>query len=372
MSSASDRESALRVLHVNDSAFTTTVLLTEARRRGLPWTYQPIAVAEPGWRGPVGRARRAVRGGRWAAELGRRALRADLLHVHGGTVVYHTSWVRRPYVLHLHGTDIRTSQYDPRYAGLVARALDGAARVLYSTPDLRDHARRRRDDASLFPVPIDVDLLPAWCPTGAPTVLFTSRWEPVKGLAVQLAIAAELRRRHGADLALTGIDWGTGAPAARELGVTLLPRSTHDEFLRLVAAASVAVGQPTGMVAASELEAIGIGVPVVAPLRSDWYESSAGPDGGRAEGPALPPVGGGLTIGGQHELPGQDAAWAPGDEPSGDVRRLAAALADEVDAVLSEPDAAAARADGRRWLTANHGATAAVDLLQGIYAREVR
>jgi len=34
---------------VNDSAFTTTVLLAEARRRGLPWTYQPIAVAEPGW-----------------------------------------------------------------------------------------------------------------------------------------------------------------------------------------------------------------------------------------------------------------------------------------------------------------------------------
>ncbi len=363
MSSVSDQRSGPRVLHVNDSAFTTTVLLAEARRRGLSWSYQPIAVSDPEWHGPVGRARRAARGARWAVGLGRRALRADLLHVHGATVANHTSWVRRPYVLHLHGTDIRTLQYDRRYAAIVARALDGAVTVLYSTPDLRAHARRRRADATLFPVPIDVDSLPHKSPPATPTVFFTSRWEPVKGLSVQLAVAAELRRRHGGGLSMIGIDWGIGAPAARELSVVLLPRSTHGEFLRLVAASTVAVGQPTGMVAASELEAVGIGVPVVAALRPDWY----GPD----DGPAPPPVFGGLDTGRRHELPGQDAAWSPRAEPSGRIRELAAALADEVDGVLADPDAASAQADGRCWLLANHGAAVAVDRLQAIYGHDV-
>ncbi|MDO5500239.1 MAG: hypothetical protein Q4F67_11240 [Propionibacteriaceae bacterium] len=37
----------LRVLHVNDAAFTTIVLMGEARRRRLPWRYLPLATLPP-------------------------------------------------------------------------------------------------------------------------------------------------------------------------------------------------------------------------------------------------------------------------------------------------------------------------------------
>lgn len=51
----------------------------------------------------------------------------------------------------------------------------------------------------------------------------------------------------------------------------LVERLSHVGFQRLLATAHVAVGQPTGMLAVSELEALGIGVPVVAPLNPEWY-----------------------------------------------------------------------------------------------------
>lgn len=350
-----------RVLHINDSAFTTTVLLREACRRDLPWSYQPLIVADPSWRGVSRSARRAYRGVPWAISLGYRAAQVDLLHVHGATVVRHTGWVPRPYVLHLHGTDIRSFQYDPRYAKLVARAVDRAAAVLYSTPDLAEHAHRRRPDASLLSVPIDVASLPSWQPGGQPTVFFSSRWEPVKGLDVQLAIVGALRRRHGPDLRLVGIDWGIGASAARALGVELHPRSSNEAFLDLLSRSTVVMGQPTGMLAASELEAVGIGVPVVAPLRPDWYMS-----GGSSRAPE-PPVLGGLAIGAAHRLPEQDATYLPDNPASDDLVDLAEALAAAASVALDDPRAASRRADGRAWLESTHGSAVAVDQLLELY-----
>lgn len=358
-------EAEARVLHVNDSAFTTTVLLREADHRHLPWSYQPLAVVDPSWRGVTGGMRWAVRGTPWALSLAYRASLADVLHVHGATVARHTSWIPRPYVLHLHGTDIRSLQYDPRYAKPIARAIDRAAAVLYSTPDLAAHARLRRPDASLLSVPIDVATLPSWRPGEQPTVFFSSRWEPVKGLDVQLSIVAALRREHGSDVRLVGVDWGIGAAAARELGVELHPRSSHEAFLELLSRSAVVIGQPTGMLAASELEAVGIGVPVVAPLRPDWYAS------GQSSVP-VPPVIGGLAIGKTFRLPEQDSSRQP-DLPSPDERLdLAEALAAAASVALRDPHAASRRANGRVWLESTHGSARAVDQLRSLYRAILR
>ena len=347
-----------RVLHVNDAAFTTANLLWEAQRRGLPWRYLPIAVADPDWRGVSGKARRAASGLRWEALLARRAASADLLHVHVASVVRHTAWVPRPYVIHLHGTDIRSHQYDPRYAALVRRAVERAAAVLYSTPDLAEHVRWR-PDAALLPVPVDVAALPAWRPDPRPTVVFASRWEAVKGLPVQLAIADAIRRRQP-EARLLGIDWGSGAAEARAHGVELVPRLRHEEFLDLLATAHVVVGQPTGMLAASELEAVGMGVPVVAPLEPRWYLPVT---------VAVPPVLGGLPIGRVHNLPAQDPdrAGAPTRAVDG-VEALAEALAFEAATALTDPQAASARLDGPAWLAREHGPGRAVDQLVALYA----
>lgn len=350
-----------RVLHVNDPAFTTTVLMHEAvGRRALPWAYLPLAVTEPGWRGPTRAVRRALRGAVWEGRLGRLALRSDLLHIHVATVVRHTGWVPRPYVLHLHGTDARSYQHDPSLGPLVRRAIERAAAVLFSTPDLAPHVAWR-PDAALLPVPIDTADLPSWAPAERPRVVFASRWHEVKGLAVQLAVAKDLVRRLGPDVELVGVDWGPGAPLARAAGVRLVPKAEHAAFQHLLATAHVVVGQPTGMLAASELEALGIGVPVVAPLHAPWYAASGAP---------MPPVLGGAVLAAGHGVPPQDPN-VPGAQPLGqeDATALAEGIADAVVAALVDPGATSAQLEGPAWLVRHHGAAAAVDALLSLYHR---
>lgn len=350
-------ERGVRVLHVNDAAFTTTNLLREAARRGLPWRYLPIAISDPAWSGVSGTVRRAASGLRWEARLARQAASCDLLHVHVASVVRHTGWVPRPYVLHLHGTDIRTHQYLPEYSGLVRRAVERAAAVLYSTPDLAEHVRWR-PDATLMPVPIDTGALPPWRPDPRPTVVFASRWEEVKGLAVQVRVADSLRRRRPT-ARLLGVDWGSGADLARKHGVELVPRTSHDGFLELLASAHVVVGQPTGMLAASELEALGIGVPVVAALEPRWYPPALIP---------TPPVLGGLEIGRRHPLPTQDPSRAGSRElTGGQVEATAEALVAEVVNALDAPAAVSVALGGPAWLARHHGVTRAVDQLVDVY-----
>lgn len=346
-----------RVLHVNDAAFTTMNLLAEARRRGLPWQYLPIAGAEPSWHGAPGVLRRAIRGLRWEGTLARRALTADLLHVHVASVVRHTGWVPRPYVLHLHGTDIRTHQYLPQYATQIRRAVDRAAAVLYSTPDLAPHVAWR-PDATLLPVPIHTSALPRWTPADRPTVVFASRWEEVKGLDVQVRVADLITQRRP-EVRLVGVHWGSGADSARRQGVELVARRPHGEFLQLMASAHVVVGQPTGMLAASELEAVGIGVPVVAALRPDWYPPTGAP---------VPPLLGGLELGTTHSLPPQD----PGHPDAraldrGEIDSLAHALTEQVLRALDDPRSTSERLDGPAWLAREHDVARAVDDLVQLY-----
>ncbi len=316
----------VRVLHVNDCAFTAANLLAVAGQRGLPWEFQALAGAER-WVGAAAQARRAVLGVSWLGHLARRSLHVDLLHVHFATVVHHTRVIPRPYVLHAHGTDVRTLQYDPHYGPIVRRALTGARAVLYSTPDLAAHTVPRRPDALYLPVPIDVDALPAWKPQ--PRVFFASRWDDSKGVEGQLAVARELARALGRGVAIMGLDWGPGAAAAREAGVQLVPRRGHSGYLALLARSQVVVGQSAGILAASELEALGIGVPLVMTARHGLY------------GAAPPPV-----------LDG-----------AGTAEVVAAVLA-----ASANPVAFAAAQQGPGWVRAHHSAADQVDRLLEIYS----
>ncbi|MFB9376709.1 hypothetical protein ACFFKU_04150 [Kineococcus gynurae] len=290
-----------RVLHVNDCASTTTHLLAEAHRQGLPWRYLPLADRSRG--GTV------LAGARWAAELGVGAARSDLLHVHYASVPRHTRWTRRPWVLHAHGTDVRSQQYEPRWTAPIRDALRAADHVYYSTPDLAEHVLPHRPDAGYLPNPLDVDALPVHDPATAAGVFFASRWEPVKGLAAQLDLARALRAALPADVELLGLDWGPAADEARAAGVRLVPRSAREEFLRRLAAARVVVGQRSGMLAASELEAIGTGVPVVAAVNPAWYPDDAVD--------AHPPVLGGAGAGTDDLVEAVRSALTESAAPSG-------------------------------------------------------
>lgn len=270
----------MKVLHVNDVARIGSALVRQARSEGLDWDLYDTARADPAWHPATRAARRALRGGLWAAGLARRAWRADLLDVHGGLVPAHTRFTRRPYVLHLHGTDIRTRRYEPAYTALIERSVREALDVYYTTPDLAEHTLDLSPGAALQPVVVDPAEIPD-APSGAPadsgpfTVVFPSRWDAAKGGAEQERVVAALRRAYGERIVLEGLDWGENAGRiAREHGVLLRPRMPHDAYIRWLAGASAAVGQMTGCMGVSELEAIATGATTIMALDERWYDGA--------------------------------------------------------------------------------------------------
>ncbi|MCM3661069.1 hypothetical protein M3148_08700 [Georgenia satyanarayanai] len=264
------------VLHFNDCAFVALNLVRAARRAGLQWGYVPPAKVRPA-RTPGGGLDR-LRYLPFVARRARALRRADVVHVHYGTsvrLIRERLMPRRPYLLHLHGTDIREQASDPRYRDEIARAIDGAEQVYYTNLDTAERARAARPDAEYMPAFVDLTALPLWTP-GARRVVFASRWSAVKGAPVMLELAARLRQLLPADVCLQGLNWGEAAGAAAAVGVDLLPRATHARYLETLAGADVVVGQANTVLGVSEHEAMALGVPLVVP--SDVMTH---PDGGR-------------------------------------------------------------------------------------------
>ncbi|MDN5794461.1 MAG: hypothetical protein L0H79_01755 [Intrasporangium sp.] len=314
------------VLHVGEAAGTARQLLDEAHRRGLRWDHLPLADPDLGWPGPLAGAQRGARGVSWLVRLRMLASRRDIVHIHSAATFGHSRYAVRRFVLHCHGTDVRTAQYEPGLGPVVRAALQIAERVLYSTPDLAEHVLGRRADATYFPVPIEVGRLPLWSRPTRPRVVFASRWEAVKGLERQLGVARSLRAALGEGAQIVGLDWGPAAAEARAAGVELVPRLGHAAYLGWLAGATAVIGQASGILSASELEALGTGAPLLLPVPLPLY----------AEDP--PPVLG-------HDIES--------------VVEIARSL------VVGAPHDAAA---GHAWVERVHGTGQAVDTLCSLYA----
>jgi hypothetical protein len=265
------------VLHVNDAAFTAQRLIAEAARRGYVWDYLPKAAPAQEWRGVAGQARRALIGAAWVARLRKLARHHDIVHVHSASTVAHSRYGAPRYVLHCHGTDVRTAQYDPKRGPGIRAALGEAEAVFYSTPDLAEHVLAHRADATYLPVPIDVANVPRWRPAGEPRVVFASRWTADKNTDTQLEIAAALVEALGGRAEVAALDWGPHAAEAAKVGVRLLPRRDHAAFLELLAGAHVVVGQAAGILAVSEVEALAAGAPMVVPVPLPLYAETPPP-----------------------------------------------------------------------------------------------
>lgn len=321
----------LRVLHVNDCAFYAARVLAEAQSRGLPWDYYPRAVARPAT-GLLGRLQYVADGTRWLTGLARRSISRDLLHIHSGAMLQHTQFIPKKFVLTLHGTDIRTLQYDPRWRASILKGVKKAAAVMYTTPDLAAHVLPHRPDALYMPVPITIDKLPSPARSRIPRIVFVSRWDDSKGAELQLETARELVHLSQGRYEVVGLDWGPSAAEAARIGVRLVPKMNHEGFLEFLSYAHAAVGQSSGLLGSSELEALGIGVPLYMPVVQGLY-------------PRDVPVG-----------------WRKRPDP-----RAMAALID-ADLVNKRPLEALAVA-GPHFIRRNHSTAAIVDRLTEIYIR---
>lgn len=195
----------------------------------------------------------------------------DLMHVHGAHKAGAARRIGRPLAVHLHGSDIRLMQYAPSTSRSVREGVRSADLVVFSTPDLLEHAQRVRSDVHYLPVPISSSELPSPPPDEERRgILFVSRWDASKGGERMLEIA-ELLQEHAPEIPVHGLDWGDGTGRARQAGVVLLPRQHHADFLRTVAARRVAIGQANPMIGTSELEALGLGLPLVGSFDPSWY-----------------------------------------------------------------------------------------------------
>ncbi|EWS80771.1 hypothetical protein BF93_01430 [Brachybacterium phenoliresistens] len=327
-----------RMLHLGDPASTATLLSRAAQQRGARWDVLPFAAAPGGGAVPA-LLRKAARGLLWEGSLLRRRAAVPRVHVHNALARRHAGWAfGRRFALHLHGTDIRTRQYEPEHGELIRRTVRDAQVVFYSTPDLRRHVQDLREDARLVPVPVPLPG-PSTAPLppalreigeGRPYVFFPSRWEAAKGGELQIELVRSLREAIApSEAVLVGLDWGGRAGDASRAGATLIPTMPHAAFRSVISGASACVGQLTGVLGASELDVLAADVPLIMPLRTDWYDGSH---------PSLdsPPVLGGTAL----DLP---------DAPEPIVRCVLGALSGDT------------RSPTRDWVRSHHSPDAALD-----------
>lgn len=266
-------ESKFRIsaLHVHDAASVGRNLVDYANESGLSWSTTDIPwYYRKAWSGPLRHPALRARPVVWDGSLALRAMRTDVVHLHTGGLAPHMRWVRTPWVLHLHGSDVRSRQYDG-WADRLHFGAENAAAVLYATPDLLPHVRNLnpRSEARYFPIPVRLDSAPHWTPTPN-RVIFSSRWEEVKGGEAQIEVARRIRSECP-EAEVLGLDWGKDADAARAAGVKLFPKMPYSEYKAWLGSAAVVVGQMTSILATSELEALSIGVPLVSSASPEFY-----------------------------------------------------------------------------------------------------
>jgi glycosyltransferase involved in cell wall biosynthesis len=261
----------LRVTQLFDCADVGRTFVAEARRQGKPWRIV---------QGPWTRGGTPTAYYRFRLEQAVAYLNTDIWHVNmGGRAKWARGFFARPYALTLHGTDIRENYWQDQHHRVIKEDIDRAGHVWYTTPDLQEKAEQARADAEYLPAPVDLEELPEWSPAPKPRVFFPSRWDESKGgddlLQAAIDVIAAVGRNGEVDV--VGINWGDRAEEAARLGVRLLPRMPRERFLTELSTAHVAVGEVSGIVGVSELQAIGIGVPTViaAPLGNCAARSAA-------------------------------------------------------------------------------------------------
>ncbi|MFN0096850.1 MAG: glycosyltransferase family 4 protein [Dehalococcoidia bacterium] len=225
---------------------------------GLPWTIKPVV-------GPF----RALE---WADIIQRlRREKPDILHIHYAYLGMIGVLGRFPYILHCHGSDVR--EITPFTRPLVERALAGALRVYYATPDLAPYVTSRRPDAEFLPNPVDSEAFAPTTPaTEASGVYICCSLTDIKGWRRLYRACAQLAKVRP-DIQVTALDYGDHVQAFAKLpNVRLLPFQRRDQLPALINQHAIVVGQAfLGALGMAELEAMACARPVVA-----WYRNNAG------------------------------------------------------------------------------------------------
>jgi len=262
----------MRILHVNNINQVARIYADELAIRG-----HTVAVYEPSLRGgfaplPVKLTLMPERIFDLRRIVGSlNTSHYDIVHIHWASYGVLGLVSRLPFIVHCHGNDVRDRLKYPLYRQILITLLRRAAAVLCVTPDLLPYVRAIRPDAIFSPGPIDTEqfvpgqsghhhLPDSW------TIMLFARFDPEKGTETAIQGIVRFADRHpGVHVRL--LDKGPQkAEYRRRYGerFEFFPVVADDEVPRLLQSADVIVGQFSGALGLSELQAMSCAKPLIA------------------------------------------------------------------------------------------------------------
>lgn len=257
----------MRIAQVNDIASVASEITAGLRERGHDVDFLQPALRGGGlddrWK-PLIAPLRAVEIAALAARL--RRGHYDLAQIHYAYLGVLGRLARVPYILHVHGDDVRA-------IGLLRKAitkpaLSGAAHVFYATPELGRPVYRYRLDAEFLPNPVDTSLFAPAPPVAGDDVYIACWIEENKG-AAHLLEACRILLAERPEVRITALARGPYiADFAQLPNVLLVEPQPRRKLPALIARHKVVVGQVRhGAVGMAEIEAMACGRPLVAYFR---------------------------------------------------------------------------------------------------------
>jgi len=265
----------MKILHVNNVANVPAGLVEGLRKIGVDAAlYQPYTGINT--RGKLGKLKVISNRIADTRALGEKIKRErfDIVHIHYAYFGMLGILGGYPYWLHCHGTDIRRNLYHPLFKTATSMSLNRAEQVFYSTPDLKVHAEKARQDAIFLPNPVRTELFePKGFNGTANKILLISRIDKVKGIDVAFRALERVKKNNPA-LEIDAFMWGPDLDRFKDCGfVNFIPTTAHEEIASIIPSYRVIVGQfELGIMGMSEMEAMACARPVVSHFEyQDWY-----------------------------------------------------------------------------------------------------
>jgi glycosyltransferase involved in cell wall biosynthesis len=191
---------------------------------------------------------------------------------------------KSPLVGHAHGSDLRVSLSHPLWGRIVRHNLKKCDKVLVSTPDIVNLAKRFREDAEYLPNLVDSGLFypkPVMHHEGKKRVLIASdsNWS-IKGTDIAIRALSRIKSEVEVNIIAYGSDFRKTVALASSLGLHMnqLPKTTHEKLNHYYWSADVVIDRfKLGSLGVVSLEAIACGRPVVTYVSSEFPEQTGFP-----------------------------------------------------------------------------------------------